>query len=104
DPIHLDFDLVAGLHGFEHDRIVGTEDHSHSFFHVELLQRAAPDGDLAGRPVDLGYLTIDHLSLRAGALRRQSREHKEAGENEGCSAHVLAPAYLTTTTPCIPDS
>jgi hypothetical protein len=62
--------LAAGFDLSEHGGIACLEDHRHPFIHVELLDGAVLNRDLAGRFVDLRHLAVDH-PLLGGGERRQ---------------------------------
>jgi hypothetical protein len=53
DTIGIEFDLVADLDALEHGGVLRFEDHRHAFGHVEFLEGAVPQCDLAFRLIDL---------------------------------------------------
>src|SRR6266567_3024559 len=48
DPLRHKFDLVARFHELQHRGVGRPDHHRHAVVHVELLQRAMADRDLAG--------------------------------------------------------
>src|SRR6516225_7137770 len=47
DVLRVELNLVARLNLLQHGWVVGLEDHRHALLHIELLDRAVSDGDLA---------------------------------------------------------
>src|SRR5215475_12321497 len=110
DAFGVEPHLVADLDPLEHRRVLGAEYHGHAFVHVELLDRAVPERDLAGGFVDPGDRAGDQAGLGEGRPRGD-RQGDDACGDERDVAHGLGPFflarcadYLTTTMPLMPAS
>jgi Peptidase family M28 len=107
DAVRNELHPVARLDGSQHRGVAGAEHHGHAVLHVEFLERAVLDGDLARRLIDLGDLAVDQVALCGARKRHQGcRASQQGGGNEDADFHAFSFAlrYFTMTFPVMPAS